>query len=237
MEFLASLAAGVLSLLAPCVLPLAPMIVASSLQAHRLGPLAMAAGLALAFALSGTLLVGATLALGLGPEAMRIGAGALMLAFGAILVAPALQLRLSTAIGPMASSADTLSRRIDPDTLGGQFVAGALLGLVWAPCTGPTLGVAITLASQHDSLARAAAIMLAFATGAIAPLLAMAYGARRLFHDHRARLLAAGRIGKLAMGWVLVILGGLVLSGMDKLIEARLTAAMPDWLVELTTRI
>jgi len=237
MEFFVSFAAGVLSLLAPCVLPLAPMIVASSLQAHRLGPVAMAAGLALAFALSGTLLAGATLALGLGPEAMRTGAAVLMLGFGAVLVAPTLQLRLATAMGPVAGSADAWSRRVDPSTLGGQFAAGALLGLVWAPCTGPTLGVAITLASQNDSLPRAAAIMLAFALGATAPLLALAYGARRLFVQRRETLLRLGQIGKLAMGWVLILLGALVLSGLDKWIEARLAAAMPDWLVELTTRL
>jgi len=236
MEFLASLAAGTLSLLAPCVLPLAPMVIASALQAHRLGPLALAGGMALAFAVSGSALAALTMSLGLGPEALRLVAGALMLAFGAWLVLPVLQLRLATAVGPMANAGDALSRRIDADSLGGQFAIGALLGLVWAPCTGPTLGVAFTLAAQQESVGRAGAIMLAFALGAMAPLLALAYGARRLFLDNRARLLAVGRVGKLVMGWVLVAVGGMVLTGGDKLIEARLVAVMPDWLVELTTR-
>lgn len=236
MELLVSLAAGALSLLAPCVLPLAPMIVASSLQAHRLGPVAMASGMALAFAGSGSALAALTSSLGLGPESMRFGAAMLMLAFGALLVVPALQLRLATAIGPVATAGDALSRRVDPGSLHGQFAVGALLGLVWAPCTGPTLGVAFTLAAQQESLVRAGAIMLTFALGAMTPLLALAYGSRRLFLHNRERMMAFGHTAKLVMGWVLISIGVLILTGADKLVEARLVAVMPDWLVDLTTR-
>jgi cytochrome c biogenesis protein CcdA len=44
----------------------------------------------------------------------------------------------------------------------GQFGVGALLGFVWLPCVGPTLGAAITLASLGQSLSMAFAIMFTF---------------------------------------------------------------------------
>ena len=52
----------------------------------------------------------------------------------------------------------------------------------------------------------------------------------------RNRLLGAGQGGKVVLGTILVLVGVLVLSGLDKQIEAALVAASPEWLTELTTR-
>lgn len=45
------------------------------------------------------------------------------------------------------------------------------------------------------------------------------------------------RVAKPLMGLVLVAIGGLTVTGADRAIEAYLTAAMPDWLLDLTTRL
>jgi cytochrome c biogenesis protein CcdA len=236
-ELVASYAAGLLSVLAPCVLPLAPVILASALQAHRLGPLAMSGGMVVAFTLSGAILGSIGLAAGLGAGTARMAAGVLMLGFGVLLLVGPLQARFAALVAPVSGTAEVLSRRFDPNGLTGQFSIGSLLGFVWVPCTGPTLGVAITLASRHESLTRVALVMLAFGLGAVSPLLLLAYGSRRLLVDKRERVLAFARVGRWAMGGVLVLIGFLVVTALDKRIESFLVLVAPDWLIELTTSI
>ncbi len=236
-ELIASFVAGALSVLAPCVLPLAPVILASALQVHRLGPLAMSGGLLAAFTLSGAILGSVGLAAGIGVGTARIAAGALMLAFGAILLVGPLQARFAAMVAPVSGSAGLLSQRFDANSLAGQFAIGSLLGFVWAPCTGPTLGVAITLASRQESLVHVGLVMFMFGLGAVAPLLLLAYGSRRFLLDRRERVLALAQFSRWAMGGIMMFVGFLVITSLDKHIESFLVSISPDWLIELTTSI
>lgn len=236
-ELIASFAAGMLSVLAPCILPLAPVILASALQAHRFGPLAMSGGLIATFTVSGAILGSIGLAAGFSAGPARIAAGALMLGFGALLLVGPLQARFATVMAPVSGSAGLLSQRFDSNSLVGQFAIGSLLGLVWAPCTGPTLGVAITLASRQESLARVGLIMLAFGLGTVSPLLLLAYGSRRFLLDRRERVLALAQFGRWAMGGILMLVGFLVVTSLDRQIESFLVSISPDWLIDLTTSI
>src|SRR5690242_18662059 len=86
-----SLAAGTLSTLSPCVLPLVPILLGTALSAHRLGPFALAGGLTLSFTGIGVFVASAGAALGLDPGTFRAVAAVLLLAFGAVLVSPQLQ--------------------------------------------------------------------------------------------------------------------------------------------------
>jgi hypothetical protein len=78
--------------------------------------------------------------------------------------------------------------------------------------------------------------MLAFGIGAALPLLAIGMMSREALTRWRGRLLAAGSGGKMLMGAVLVAIGALILTGLDKRLEAVLVEASPAWLTQLTTR-
>lgn len=121
-------------------------------------------------------------------------------------------------------------------TLGGQVLLGALLGLGWVPCVGPTLGAASVLAAQEEHLARVAFVMLAFAVGAAIPLTALGFASRKLKHRMTPALRRLGSTGKTLFGAVLLVMGLLIVTELDRLIEAYVTQASPDWLVTLTTR-
>lgn len=229
-------AAGALSTLSPCVLPLLPVLLGGALQQHRLAPLALAAGLATSFTAVGLFIATLGFAAGIDGAMVRIAAAILMAGFGIVMLVPRLQLALVTAAGPLTGGANGLLERISGDGLGGQFLLGVLLGAVWSPCAGPTLGAAIGLAAQSGTTAQAASIMLVFSLGATAPMLALAYGSRQAMAARRDRLARLAHWGKPAMGVILLVMGLLIVSGLDKVIEARLTAAMPDWLVAVTTR-
>jgi cytochrome c-type biogenesis protein len=111
-----------------------------------------------------------------------------------------------------------------------------LLGALWSPCVGPTLGAASLLAAQGRDLAQVAVTMLVFGLGAGLPLLLLGLLSRETLRRWRDRMMSAGKGGKLILGLVLVATGLLVLTGLDKHVEAILVASSPDWLTELTTR-
>lgn len=231
-----ALLAGLLSTLSPCVLPLVPIVVAAAVGEHRLGPAALAAGLALSFVAIGLFVATIGFSIGLDQELFRSVAAVLLIAVGATLAVPGMALRVATAAGPagnwIAERTDSLSTR----GLAGQFGAGFVLGAVWSPCVGPTLGAASVLAARSENLAGVALTMFAFGIGAALPLLAIGTMSREALTRWRGRLLAAGSGGKAAMGVLLLLIGASILSGVDKRIEAALVDASPAWLTELTTR-
>jgi cytochrome c-type biogenesis protein len=75
--------------------------------------------------------------------------------------------------------------------LSGQFALGVLLGVVWSPCVGPTLGAASVLAAQGKNLGSAAATMIAFGIGAAAPLIVLGLLSREALMRWRDHLLKA----------------------------------------------
>lgn len=231
-----SLAAGTLSTLSPCVLPLAPILVGAALSAHRLGPLALAGGLTLSFAVLGTLIASLGAAAGLDSALFRQLAAVLLLGFAAILLWPRLQERFAASASVLAGAGQTRLARLPADGLTGQFVLGLLLGVVWTPCVGPTLGAAVTLASQGQALLQVAGVMALFGVGAGLPLLALGLASRQAMR-RRGRLLAAGVVGKRVLGGALLVVGLAILSGADKTAEAWLLHSAPEWLLQLTTSL
>ena len=216
------------------MLPLLPLVIAGAVERHRLGPLVLAAGLAL----SATALGFAVALLGftLDRDLVRIVAGALLVLVGAVLLIARLDVALTRMTSPVVTRAAEMLARFTPQRLAGQFVVGALLGALWTPCGGPTLGGAIGLAAQRRSLGAAAAVMAAYSVGAVLPVLLLAYGSRRLV-GRPDRLVRVARVGKPAVGALLVLFGVLSVTGVDKALETRLLDLMPAWLVDLTTRL
>ena len=142
------LVAGALSTLSPCVLPLVPVLIASAVNAHRWGAVALGTGLALSFAIIGIFLATVGASLGLDPDTFRTVGAVILAMFGLILLVPKLQNVFATATGAMSNTGNKMLGRLTFGGFTGQFLVGLLLGVVWSPCVGPTLGAATTLASQ-----------------------------------------------------------------------------------------
>ncbi|KAB2910465.1 MAG: cytochrome c biogenesis protein CcdA [Hyphomicrobiaceae bacterium] len=229
--------AGILSTLSPCVLPLLPIVLGTAATEHKLGPAALAAGLSLSFVIIGVFVATIGFAMGLDAGFFRTVAALLLVAIGLVLLSRRLQERVAIMASPIAARAE---RRFGGGSPGrglvGQFGVGLLLGAVWSPCVGPTLGAAAVLASQGTDLVRVALTMLAFGLGAALPLLLLGMLSRQFIIRIRGRLLSAGHTVKAALGGILVGLGLLVLTRLDKAAEAALVEASPAWLTWLTTR-
>lgn len=224
--------AGLVSILSPCVLPLLPVVLGTAVSEHRLGPVALATGLALAFLVLGLFVATIGFSLGLDSELFRNIGAVLLIAVGIVLAAPSLQARLSLVSAPLGNWAARLGGS-GRTGLSGQFFVGLLLGAVWAPCVGPTLGAASVLASQGRNLGQVALTMLIFALGTALPLLALGFASREALLRWRGRMLSTGTTGKLVLGIILVATGALILSGIDKAAEAMLVRVMPSWVTDI----
>ncbi|WP_421725575.1 cytochrome c biogenesis CcdA family protein [Bauldia sp.] len=231
-----ALLAGILSVLSPCVLPLLPIVLGTATSEHRLAPMALAAGLTLSFTVIGLFVATIGFAIGIHEGIFRAIAAVIMIAFGAVLVAPVLQTRLAVATGPVSQWTEQRFGGFSTGGMGGQFGLGLLLGAVWIPCVGPTLGAASVLAAQGENLGQVAATMIVFGLGAAAPLALLGLLSREALLKWRNRMSNAGRGIRLALGVVLIGVGALILTGYDKVVEARLVEASPAWLTTLTTR-
>lgn len=228
--------AGLVTTLSPCVLPLLPIIGASATGQHRLGLVALAAGLIIAFTTVGVAVSASGQVLGLADTTLRTAAGGLMIVFGALLLSSRAQAwfaRLSAGLGHAGHQG---AARITSDHPAAQLVVGLLMGLAWSPCVGPTLGAAIALAAQGGGIREATLVMSVFSFAAVIPLTLAGLASRQLFLRHRNRMADFGRIGRLVMGGALLAIGVLVLSGLDKQLEAWLLDRAPVWLVDFTTR-
>ena len=230
------LLAGALSTLSPCVLPLIPVLLATAVSAHRWGALALGAGLALSFTLVGIFLATLGASLGLEPDTFRTVGGVILAAFGLVLMVPKLQELFARMASALSNSGNQVLSRMTIGGFTGQFIVGALLGVVWSPCVGPTLGAATTLASQGRDLAQIALLMLIFGLGAAAPLVLLGGLSRASMMRVRGRLLSAGKYGKQLFGLALLVFGVLIASGTDKSLEAWILNRTPDWLTAVTTR-
>jgi cytochrome c-type biogenesis protein len=226
----------VLSVLSPCVLPLLPIVLGTAQSEHRLGPVALSSGLAVSFTVIGLFVATIGFAIGLDTDVFRAISALLLVTVGVVLLVPRLQQQVAVAAGPLGTWVDDRVGGFSATSLWGQFGLGVLLGAVWVPCVGPTLGAASILAAKGEDLGQVALTMLAFGVGAALPLMVLGFVSREAMLRWRGRLMEAGKGGKMLLGVLLVAVGLLVATGADKKVEAFLVEASPDWLTDLTTR-
>jgi len=228
--------AGILSTLSPCVLPILPVVLGAAASEHRFGPAALAAGLALSFVVLGLFVATIGFSIGLDGGVFRAAAAVLMVAIGSALILPGFQARLALAGAPVANWTERRFSGFSTRGLRGQLAVGILLGVVWSPCVGPTLGAASVLAAQGTDVPQVAGTMLLFGVGAATPLLLLGMLSREVLVRTRKQLLAAGQGVQAGLGVLLVLIGLAILTGFDKRIETGLVNASPQWLTDLTTR-
>ena len=228
--------AGLLSTLSPCVLPIVPILLGSAINAHSRGPLVLASGLALSYAVIGTGLAWAGSELGFDVSVFRSVGAVILGLLGLVLMSGSLQQRFASATSGISNAGNNLISLIRLDGLWGQFAIGLILGVVWSPCVGPTLGSAVVLASQGSHLPQVMLLMGVFGLGAALPIASLAYVSRNVMLKMRAKLIQAGQAGKLILGVIMVALAVMILSGVDKPVESWLVDHSPAWLTNLTTR-
>ncbi|SPP99283.1 MULTISPECIES: cytochrome c biogenesis CcdA family protein [Bradyrhizobium] len=217
--------AGILTIAAPCTLPVLPILLGASIgRAGHLRPAMIALGFVISFSAVALLLGAITHLFDFDPNVLREAGSILLLGFGLLMLWPApfewLSIRLN---GWLALGSSSGAQR---EGAFGGLVLGTTLGLVWTPCAGPVLGSILTLVATSKDVAWAGTLLVAYAIGAAIPMLAIAYGGQAA--TTRVRSLA--RISpQLQQGFGIVVIGFAVAAYFqyDTLIVAWLTGFYP----------
>jgi len=219
-------AAGLLTVAAPCVLPLLPVVLgATAAGGPGARPVFIAAGFALSFTLLALAFGSVQHLLGLEQQTVRNLASGLLVVFGLCMVWPGAFQRLSIACGGLLNRVSQVGDRAGPGWAGGILV-GVSLGAIWTPCAGPVLATILTLVATQSSWAASAGLLALYALGAALPMLGIAYGGQwalarvRILSGHSHRL-------QQGMGVVIATVGLLTLLQYDTLVTLWLSDFYP----------
>jgi cytochrome c-type biogenesis protein len=221
-----ALLAGVVTIAAPCTLPVLPILLGASVgKTSKTRPAMIALGFVVSFSAVALALSAVTRIFDFDPNVLRTAAAVLLLGFGLLMIWPAPFEWLSTRISGLTSNSagNAAMRR---GNIGG-FVLGTTLGLVWTPCAGPVLGSILTIVATSADTAWASTLLVVYAIGAAIPMLGIAYGGQAV--TTRVRSLA--RISpRLQQGFGVVVIAFAIASYFqyDTLIVAWLTAFYPN---------
>lgn len=234
MELAFAYLAGVLTLINPCVLPVLPIVLATALNADRRGPLALAAGMSVSFVTFGMLVATVGRSIGLTEDRLTDFGAIAMILFGVVLLVPQVSARFETAMAGVSARADTTLTQSGGSGLGGQFLGGLLLGAVWSPCIGPTLGGAIALASQGESLFWAFLIMVAFSLGVSTLILGIGLGGQGLVRSRAQALRGLASRSKPILGAVFLGVGLMLFFRVHHAIDRWAIETLPYWFTDLS---
>ncbi len=218
--------AGLLTILAPCTLPVVPLVLGGAAGGGRRRIGGIFLGFAISFVAITVVFAAALAAIGVTTDRLRIVAAILLGLVGLSVAWPRLGRLVERALRPL-QTAPAGSSPLGPPAGGGLLgglAIGAGIGLIWAPCVGPIMAAVIAAAVVSGPTPVAVAIALAYVAGAAIPLAAIARWGRRASRavDPR-RAERARRVFGVAMAATAVV----VLTGLDVPLQARLTAALP----------
>ncbi len=222
-----ALLAGVVTIAAPCTLPMLPILLGASVgQSGKLRPAMIAFGFVISFSATALVLSAITRVFDFDPNGLRVAAVILLFGFGLLMIWPAPFEWLSLRLGGLTHAGTAGSAASRQGNIGG-FILGTTLGLVWTPCAGPVLGSILTVVATSKDTAWASVLLVAYAIGAAIPMLAIAYGGQAA----TTRVRSIARISpKLQQGFGVVVIGFAVASYFqyDTLILAWLTGFYPN---------
>ena len=205
-------AAGFVSFISPCCLPLVPGYLAAvtgttagqaadyvdrrRILVRSLLFVSTFSAIFILFGLSATLLGQLLFD---NRQTLQTFAGIVILAMGVVFVAATFFARASREWRPRWLTERAASR-------GGPALAGAAFAIAWTPCVGPTLGAILGLAAAQSGIGQGAGLLTIYSTGLAIPFVmsALAFGAGRqrlgwLRRHHAAIQIASGAL-LIAMG-------------------------------------
>jgi cytochrome c-type biogenesis protein len=215
-------AAGILTVAAPCVLPLLPVVVGGAMvragdeRRARWRPFIIAGSLVISVVLFTLLLKATTALLGIPPQVWQVVSGGIIVLLGIDMLFPVLWDRLSSSLRLQSRSGEMLDRSMRRQSVAGDVLTGAALGPVFSSCS-PTYAL-IVAAVLPVSFGEGVAYIVAYAIGLAGMLLLIALLGRGLVR----------RLGWLANpnGWfrrtigiLFIVVGVMVIAGFDKQLQ------------------
>lgn len=229
-----SFVAGILTVLAPCVLPLLPVIIGGSVMGdskhQKSRPYIIAISLVVSLVLFTLLLKASTVLIGVDPAVWRYISGGIIVILGIFTVFPNLWDQIIGRLGWQAKTQEGLSASYkNKGKYVGPILIGASLGPVFASCS-PTF--AFVLATVLPSnFVTGLLYLVAYSTGLALVLMAIALFGQR-FISKFAWASDPHGVFRRGLGVLFLAVGISIITGFDKQIETWLIIYGPDWFVQ-----
>ncbi len=228
LQILFAILAGILTVGAPCILPLLPILLGASIgQTSKTRPLFIALGFVGMFALTGLTLSFIVTSLKIAPDTIRNLAVLALAIFGLLMLWPKPFELLTLKMSGLITSASQTAQKAGTGNFGG-LVLGLVLGLIWTPCAGPVLGSILTLIASQQQTGQASILLVAYALGAGIPMVIIAYGGQYMTTKVRWLTPYTHRIQQI-FGLLILGLAIAMFFQYDLLLQAKLLEIFPAW--------
>ena len=222
-----ALLAGILTVAAPCTLPVLPILLGASIgQTSKARPVFVALGFVASFTIVAIVFSAITQIVGIDPNKLRTVAIGLLLIFGFLMLWPRPFEWLGALAGDLLNRVHRMPVGAQSGNVGG-FVLGTTLGLVWTPCAGPVLASILTVIATTPHIEWAALLLIVYAVGAAVPMLAIAYGGQFVTTRVRGLARVSHRLQQ-GFGAVVIVFAAAMYLQYDTLITARLSEFYPN---------
>ncbi len=217
--------AGVLTVGAPCILPVLPIVLGASIgRENKMRPLFLTLGFILSFVFVSLAFSVVTRVLGFSQSNLRLLGIISLLIFGFFLLIPAIFERLIFFLNPYINSVSQAHTKYT-GTLGGLMV-GLSMGIIWTPCAGPILASILALIATTNSIVSASVLLTAYALGAALPMLLIAYGSQYITTRIKSFTKYSGHLQKV-FGLLIIILAISMYFNYDLILQAYLAEYFP----------
>lgn len=223
--------AGFATILSPCILPILPIILSSSVDSSgKKRPLGIVAGFIGSFTFFTLFLSTIVSKTGLNPNILRLISVAILATFGFSLLIPKLQLIFEQLFARLT--------RVTPDTqqlhgFAGGLLIGLSLGLLWTPCVGPILASVISLALTGQVTSVALLITITYALGTAIPMLVILLTGNAIFSKLPTLLPKLSKIQQL-FGLIMILTSIAILFNFDRRFQTYIITHFPNYGTGLT---
>jgi cytochrome c-type biogenesis protein len=220
LEIIFAVLAGIITVGAPCILPLLPILLGSSIGSSKTRPLFIATGFALTFAMLGLSLSYLTASLNINPNLLQNIAVILLGMFGLLMLWPTPLEKLTAYLSPLSTKATGWSRNVGTGNFGG-LVLGIILGIIWTPCAGPVLASILTLIATQKDLVAAGILLVAYSVGAAIPMLLIAYGGQLITSRVRS-ITPYTRLIQQVFGVIIILMAVAIYFDYDTVLQTKI---------------
>jgi cytochrome c-type biogenesis protein len=226
LTLLFALLAGIVTVAAPCTLPVLPILFGASIgQTSKARPVFIALGFVASFTVVAIVFSAITQIVGIDADRLRTVAIGLLLVFGFLMLWPRPFEWLAARAGDLLNRVHRTPIRAQSGNLGG-FVLGTTLGLVWTPCAGPVLASILTVIATAPHIEWEALLLIVYAVGAAVPMLAIAYGGQFVTTRVRSIARVSHRLQQ-GFGVLVIVFAGAMYLQYDVLITAWFSQFYP----------
>lgn len=226
--------AGLVTILAPCIWPLLPIVLSSSAAGKsHIRPLGITLGIMLSFTFFILAISFLVSMFHLDANIVRLFAVAVLVFMGLSMIIPALSRMSELWVSRLSGKFGRTGQSTGSD-FGSGFVTGLSLGIVWTPCSGPIFASIATLAATGQVTLNVVLVTLAYVIGVGIPLFAFAYGGQRVIGKTKFMSAYTGRVQQV-FGVLMLLTALAIYTNYDKVLQLKLLNAFPSYSQALTS--